>query len=52
MIGIVLISGSDMTPYFREALSPKARDRASPGPQLYLPGAQILFGPENLSFPI
>ena len=46
------ISGSDIKPYFLAALSPKARDRARPGPQLFLPGAQILFGPEYLSFPI
>ena len=48
----VRISGSEMTPNLRAALSPNARDRAKPGPQLDRPGAQILFGPEYLSFPI
>ncbi len=38
-----------MTPYFLEALSPKALDKASPGPQLFFPGAQILIGPLYLS---
>lgn len=47
-----LISGSDISPYFRAALSPNARERASPGPQLFFPGAQILLGPEYLSLPI
>lgn len=37
-----LISGYEIKPYLRAALSPKALDSASPGPQLFLPGAQIL----------
>lgn len=45
-------SASDITPYFLAALSPKARERARPGPQLFLPGAHILLGPEYLSLPI
>jgi hypothetical protein len=46
----VLISGILIIPYFLEALSPKARDKAKPGPQLFLPGAQTRIGPTNLSF--
>ncbi len=46
------MSGSLITPYFLAALSPKALDRARPGPQLFFPGAHILLGPEYLSFPI
>ena len=46
---ILLIYGTDITPYLREALSPKALDKAKPGPQLFFPGAHILMGPANLS---
>lgn len=45
----VVISGYVITPYLRAALSPNARDKASPGPQLFFPGAQMRSGPENLS---
>ena len=44
------ISGQLVTPYRLAAFSPNDLETAMPGPQGFLPGAQILRGPEN--FPL